>query len=208
MAWMQRGIISFIILGLVMLGSCRLPPKPRIENTYYKNYEYEFKCKIPQGWSGYKDLPGELEKTVAGEFTDNFIFLLTNPETEGVIIITADTSDYDILTIGYNKDAFAERLKADLTANAAAFSEENGYKDYNNDIYPLQIAQGYGPTLIYSETATRTAGDQFVRAVLLNKCQEEETCEIHMTLITRQDTYDYNFNILSNLINSTIKVYQ
>lgn len=199
-----------LVLSLILLAGtygCAVYPKPRLDNGYYKNFEYEFKFKLPNGWVTHNNLPDELSKGVAAEFANNFVFMLTNPETEGIILITAEKSEFDIVTIGYDKESLKEKILAKISEWEAQLAERYAFENYTYQLYPISVAEGYGPTLIYSETANSMTGDNYARGYLLNKCLKDQTCSVQVTLISKDAGYEQNFAVFSDIVNSLVKVY-
>ncbi|MFZ5573358.1 MAG: hypothetical protein ACOZF0_23390 [Thermodesulfobacteriota bacterium] len=196
------GWMFFTICG------CTVYPKPRLDNGYYKNFEYEFKFRLPGGWVAHNYITDEIAEGVAAEFAENFVFMLTNPETEGMILITAEKSEFDIVSIGYNKESLKEKILAKISEWEAQLAERYAFENYTYQLYPVEIAEGYGPTLIYSETANSLKGDNYARAYLLNRCSKEGTCSLQVTLISKDAGYDYNFKVFTDIVNSLIKVYK
>ncbi len=203
-----KHLMGLLALSLLITAAgCTIYSKPRIDNYNYKNFEFEFKFKIPNGWVCHSNIPDELAKSVAAEYADNFVFMLTNPQTEGIILLTAEKSDFDIISIGYNKDILKEKLEAKIAEWKARLDKRYGFQDYTSQLYPVEISEGYGPTLVYSETATSEAGDNYARGYLLNKCRKDQTCTVQVTLISKTPQYEKNYEVFSNVVNSLTKVY-
>jgi len=207
---MRRNNMKVTVLLLLCFGflwGC-LYNTPRIENAYYKNFEYEFKIKIPQGWQPHKNITDEIEDGVAAAFADDFVLMLSNPKTKGIILITADKSDEDIVALSGNKEAFKERLLAKVAEREAMLAADYGYEGYAYEIGSLEVPEGYGPTMTYYENAKKQNGDMFVRAVYLNRCQKDDTCVLNFTLLCKEEDYNANSGAFISVTNSAIKVYQ
>jgi len=204
-ATMMKATLIFLSLGFVW--GC-LYRTPRIENAYYKNFEYEFKIKIPHEWQSHKNITDEIKDGTAAPFAEDFILMLSNPKTNGIILVTATKSDEDIIALNANKEAFQNRLLALLTEREEMLTAEYGYEGYTYELGSLEIAEGYGPTLTYFENAKNQNGDMFVRAVYLNKCQKDETCTLAFTLLCKEADYNLNAKALTKVTDTAMKVYQ
>lgn len=203
-----RCLAVLLSLGLLAgISGCTIYSKPRVENGYYKNFEYEFKFRVPNGWVLHRNITDELSKGVAAEYADNFVYMLTDPTTEGIILITAEKSDLDIIAIGYNKDTLKDKIQVKIDAWKDQLAKRHGFEDYTYQLYPVSISEGYGPTLIYSEMASSKDGDHYARGYLLNKCRKDDTCTVQVTLISKAAGYEENYEVFSNVVNSMVKVY-
>jgi hypothetical protein len=202
---------GFIILALIWLSTfyaCTIYRTPRVEDSFYKNFEYEFKFRVPTGWEPHRDMPDEIEDGVARYFKDDFVVMLTNPDNRGIVIVSADKADEDIISLGYDKDSFKEKLLERIREREETFTKEYGYENFTYEVGPLTVKEGYGPTFIYKESAKSKEGDKYVRLEYLNVCREDRTCSLAFTLICKEADFDANYSEFSKIADSARKVYQ
>lgn len=193
---------------LLTLCSCTIHRTPRIEDATYKNYEYEFKLRIPSGWQVRQEMTKGIEEGLAGHFSKDFVVMLIHPRNEGMIIVQADKSDDDILAMGYNRDGFRESLAARLAEKEAEMTESGQFTDYRYEIGSLTVKQGYGPSFLYNESAANQAGEQFDSSLYLTRCQNDASCEIRVTLIAKKKTFQKNYPVYTKVRKSVKKVYR
>lgn len=199
--------LAAVVTIVVLFAACSLPPKPRVENGKYKNFEHEFLVKIPSGWDQHTQMSDQVADGVAARFSENFVFMLSNPETRGMIILEARPAEFDIVTMGQDKTATSEQLTAFLDERGRQLTEDGGLTDYTYELSSLDVARGYGPTLVFTESAKTDAGDRIETAAYLNKCQTSKTCMLIVTLISKEDTYAVNYEAFAMVANSAAKVY-
>jgi hypothetical protein len=197
--------VAFVVIFSFIAG-CTLPRKPRVENGKYKNFEHEFLVKIPSGWDYHATMPEQVKDGVAGNFAENVVCMLSNPETQGYIILEANRSDFDIVSMGHDKSAAGEQLTAFLEERGQQLAD-GGIENYTYEIGSLDVAKGYGPTLIFTESAQSSTGDHIETAAYLNQCQKAKTCMLIVTLISKEDTYAVNYEAFALVANSAAKVY-
>lgn len=197
--------LVFCVATLIM--ACSLPRKPRIENNRYKNFEYEFLLKIPGSWTPSTSMPEQVSAGIAGRFADKAVCLLSNPGTQGMIVVTAETSDFDIVALGQDTAYAQEQVTGYLETREAQFTEEGDMASYAAEPAVLDIAEGYGPTLVFTESAQSTNSDRIETAVYLNKCQKAATGMIQIILISKEDHFDTNYEAFAQVANSVGTVY-
>jgi len=205
---MKKGLLILALICLSTLYACTIYRTPRVEDAFYKNFEYEFKFRMPSGWDFHKNMPDEIKDGIAANFKDDFIVLLTNPNTRGTIVVSADTTKDDIVSLGIDKEAFKVKLLERIKEREEEFIKENEYEDFTYEVGPLTVKEGYGPTFIYKESAKSNNGDKYVRLEYLTKCQKDDTCSLIFTLICKEADLDSNLSVLNKLADSARKVYQ
>lgn len=203
----KSSLIMMMILVITLACSCTLYKTPRVEDAMYKNFEYEFTFRVPNGWNVQQDFPKALESDLAGHFAKNFCVMLIHPQNNGMIIFQADKSDEDIFSLGYSPDAFKERLTARLQAREQEITEAGELENFTWDIGGLIVKEGYGPTLIYQESASNKNGEQYVLLEYLTQCQKKSTCRITVTLVTKASDLQNNFAVYDKVTDSLKKVY-
>ena len=207
MARKKTNLIMLVLLVISLVCSCTLYKTPRVEDAMYKNFEYEFTFRVPNGWSVQQDFPKALESDLAGHFSKDFCVMLIHPQNNGMIIFQADKSDEDIFSLGYNQEAFKERLTARLQAREQEIAEAGELENFTWDIGSLSVKQGYGPTLIYQESASNKNGEQYVLLEYLTQCRNKCTCRITVTLVTKASDLQGNFAVYDKVTDSLKKVY-
>lgn len=200
-------LIMVMLLVTTLVCSCTLYKTPRVEDAMYKNFEYEFRFRVPNGWNVQQDFPKAMESDLAGRFAKNFCVMLIHPQNNGMIIFQADKSDEDIFSLGYNQAAFKERLTARLQAREQEITEAGELENYTYDIGSLTVKEGYGPTLIYQESAGNKNEEQYVLLEYLTQCQNKCTCRITVTLVTKANDLQSNFAVYDKVTDSLRKVY-
>jgi len=205
---LRKGLLILALICLNAVYACTIYRTPRVEDAYYKNFEYEFKFRMPSGWDFHKNMPDEIKDGIAAHFKDDFVVLLTNPNTRGTIVVSADKTKEDIISLGIDKDAFKEKLLERIKEREEEFTKEYQYENFTYEVGPLTVKEGYGPTFIYKESAKSKTGDKYVRLEYLNKCQKDNTCSLIFTLICKEADFDSNYSTLSKLADSAKKVYQ
>lgn len=201
----RRWAVVFCAATLIM--GCSLPRNPRVENDRYKNFEFEFMVKVPKGWTPQTSMPEQVSSGIAGRFADKLVCMLSNPGTQGTIVVEAETSDFDIVALGQNPTPVQEQLTEYLETREAQFTEEGDIVNYAAEPAIPDIAEGYGPTLFFTESAQGTLGDRVETAAYLNKCQKASTCMIRVILISKEDNFETNYEAFAQVANSTGKVY-
>ncbi|RJP83099.1 MAG: hypothetical protein C4522_01695 [Desulfobacteraceae bacterium] len=204
----SKSSIMVTILIMAFLISCTIYKTPRVEDALYKNFEYEFAFRVPTGWDIQESLPKSLGEGLAGLFTNDFRVMLIHPQNNGMIIVQADTSGEDILSLGYNKDAFRERLTARIQAKEQEIAASGQLENYTYEIGPLTVKQGYGPSFIYQESAKNRNGEQYVRSEYLNQCRKKCSCDIQVTLVSKETDFQNNYQVFTQVTDSLRKVYQ
>ena len=86
---------------------------------------------MPAEWDFHKKMPNEIKDGIAANFKDDFVVLLTNPKTRGTIIVSADTTKQDIISLGIDKEAFKEKLLERIKEREEEFTKEYLYEDFN-----------------------------------------------------------------------------
>ncbi len=208
MEMLKKGFIISALLCLNIFYACTIYRTPRIEDAYYKNFEYEFKFRMPSGWDFHRKMPDEIKDGIAAYFMEDFLVLLTNPGSRGIIVVAADKTKEDIVSLGTDKEPFTERLLERIKEREETFTKEYGYENFTYEVGPLTVKEGYGPTFIYKESAKSKTGDKYVRLEYLSRCQEDSTCSLVFTLICKEADFDGNYSTLSKLADSAKKVYQ
>ena len=208
MATTQKCFIVLTLFMLTTLFSCTIYRTPRVEDATYKNFEYEFKFRVPNGWHVQKTMVKSLEEGMAGYFTKNFVVMLIHPQNKGMIMVQANKSDDDILALGYNKDAFKETLLARITEREQEMTTENLVENYTYEVGPLTVKKEYGPSFIYQESAQNQAGEKYVHSEYLTQCQNKCSCSIRFTLISKEADFQNNYPIFTEVSNSVRKVYR
>jgi hypothetical protein len=205
---LKKGFIILTLVCLNIICACTIYRTPRVEDAFYKNYEYEFKFRMPAGWDFHKNMPDEIKEGIAEHFSEDFVVMLTNPDSRGIIVVSADKSDLDIISLGMDKEAFKTKLMEQIKEREEEFTGDHEYQDFNYEVGPLKVKEGYGPTFIYKESGKSKNGDKYVRLEYLNKCQKDCTCSVAYTLICKEEDFDGNYEILSKVADSARKVYQ
>jgi hypothetical protein len=208
MATIQKSFIILTLFIMSTLYSCTIYRTPRVENATYKNFEYEFKFRVPNGWHVQKTMPKSLEQGLANYFTKNFVVMLIHPQNKSMIIVEANKSNEDILSLGYNNDAFKERLLARINEREQEMTTSNLLEDYTYEVGQLTVTKGYGPSFIYKESAKSKDGEQYTRSEYLNQCQDKCSCDITLTLISKQNDFQNNYQVFSMVSDSVKKVYK
>jgi len=205
---MKNGFMILALIGLSAFYACTIYRTPRVEDAYYKNFEYEFRFRVPTGWEPYKEMTDEIEDGVARHFKDDFVLMLANPDNRGIVIVSADKTDEDIVSLGHDANAFKAKLMERIQEREETFAKEYEYKNFAYEVGPLKVKEGYGPTFIYKESGLSKEGDKYARLEYLNKCREDCTCSLIFTLICREADFDANYSVLSKMADSARKVYQ
>ncbi len=204
----KKGFIALALISLSTFYACTIYRTPRVEDSFYKNFEYEFKFRVPGNWEPHRNMPDAIKDGIAANFKDDFVFMLTNPGNRGIIVVSADTTKEDIISLGIDKDAFKEKLLERIKEREEEFTKDLQYENFTYEVGPLTVKEGYGPTFIYKETGQSKNGDKYARLEYLNKCQEDDTCSLIFTLICREADFDGNYSVLTKLADSARKVYQ
>lgn len=203
-----KSSIIVTLLITAFLISCTIYKTPRVEDAVYKNFEYEFAFRVPNGWDVQETMPKSLGGGLAGLFTNDFRVMLIHPQNNGMIIVQADKSGQDIFALGYNQDAFRETLTARIQAREQEMTAPGQLENYAYEIGPLTVKQGYGPSFIYRESAKNQNGEQYIRSEYLNQCQGKCTCEIQVTLVSKESDFQNNYQAFTQVTDSLKKVYQ
>ncbi len=208
MAITQKNFTVLVLLIMTILFGCTIFKTPRVEDAIYKNFEYEFAFQVPNGWHVQETMPKSPDIGLTGLFSKDFVVMLIHPQNNGMIIVQADKSNEDILALGYNPDIFKGRLKLRIQDRERELITNNQIKNYSYEIGPLTVKKGYGPSFIYQESAQSLAGEKYVRSEFLNQCQNKCTCNIHFTLISKENDFQNNFEVFTDVSQSLRKVYQ
>jgi hypothetical protein len=204
----HKNLTVLVLLIMTILFGCTIYKTPRVEDAIYKNFEYEFSFQVPRGWHVQESMPKSPDLGLTSLFSKDFVVMLIHPQNNGMIILQADKSNEDILALGYNPDIFKGRLKLRIQEREKELITSNQIKNFSYEIGPLTVKQGYGPSFIYQESAQNLAGEKYVRSEFLNQCQKNCSCDIHLTLISKENDFQNNFQVFTEVSNSLKKVYQ
>ena len=208
MAITQKNTTIIVLLLTIILSGCTIFKTPRVEDAIYKNFEYEFSFQVPNGWHVQESMPKSPDMGLTSLFSKDFVVMLIHPQSNGMIILQADKSNEDILALGYNQDLFKGRLKLRIQEREKELITGNQVKNYSYEIGPLTVKQGYGPSFIYQESAQNLTGEKYIRYEYINQCQKKCSCDIHLTLISKENDFQNNLQVFTEVSNSLKKVYQ
>lgn len=206
---------NLLLFGAIMclLSSCAITPPPKITDTSYENYKYEFSVEIPKNWKAVnvKDIKDFLPLSdLANANAVKAAFI--NHNTESLIMVRCDKTFLNPDLLVFIKD---EKLREGLTDQYEKYKKDVGEltQNYNGNLenfeYEIKKVRCYdGPCLISVASFNITSDSEkssLEQKLYYYRCNNDDLCSIEFVISTRPEYYQASLADFATLTNSLIK---
>ena len=192
---MKNHIIP-ILLILWGLSGCATAPPPKITDTTYENYEYEFGINIPAGWKSVniKDVNNFLYPNSSPFHTMKAAF--TNHATESTMLLNYEKSiiNPDILVFAKDEELrqnYIDHFEQAITKIKTSSSQDMDVQDVNYEIKKVKCYEGpcLMSTLHLDLKAKKKNIDNFTFDMesYQYRCNNDDTCSVQFMMISKPD---------------------
>lgn len=199
--------IIFPSVILFLLSGCATAPPPKITNTSYENYKYEFAVEIPNNWEvmNTSDMKKFMQLSDMANGTD-LVTVFINHKTESLITVMCDQSFVGPGVISYTRDyklresLITQYEKHEKQLENFARTNKSNLENYSYEIKNVRCY--YGPCLMGVATFdikenSKKSNQQHELYHYL--CHKDDSCSVEFVLSTTPEKYEESLADFSKL---------